>query len=252
MEGSEQANEFAKRHFNTLATLCDTAWNLREWIREAASDPFHTLDDVLQSYMPRLKSDLEMTLIDDGLASLAVEMPTGDKLTATSLMAYIEGLRLPGGTIIRPPSGPPPNKWDTMSRYRARMLAAHLCGEDKQPMFDWRNDEHLDQIEQWEPLVLKRIWDESQALQFAVLQPAKLDAEATIPPGHRSKPISKKQAARLLGQLNEDSGVRWLNDCIADGTIACEQQSRQRFVFDCRQFPVGAQEQLRVTPVNSR
>jgi len=65
-----------------------------------------------------------------------------------------------------------------------------------------------------------------------------------IPSEHRSKVISKKKAANLLGRPNPDSGVKWLNDCIKDGTIRCEEINRQAFVFDKRQFPNKAQSSL--------
>ena len=66
----------------------------------------------------------------------------------------------------------------------------------------------------------------------------------TIPPEFRSKPIAKKLAATLLGKPNEDSGVKWLNACIDDGTIDCEPHSRQSFVFDIRQFPEAVHPRL--------
>ena len=79
-----------------------------------------------------------------------------------------------------------------------------------------------------------------------------IEMDIGIPSKFRSKPIAKKLAAKLLGQSNEDSGVKWLNSCIGDGTITCEEQSRQRFVFDIRQFPDSVHAQLLPTPTNSR
>jgi hypothetical protein len=58
-----------------------------------------------------------------------------------------------------------------------------------------------------------------------------------IPPENRTRVLSKKEAAGYLGRPNEDSGVRWLNRCIADGTIRCEELSRQGFVFNILAFP---------------
>jgi hypothetical protein len=69
-----------------------------------------------------------------------------------------------------------------------------------------------------------------------------------IPAAFRSKPITKSAAARLLGQNPNSSGVRWLNHCIEDGTIRCEPLSRQRFVFDIRQFPESTHGLLRPNP----
>jgi hypothetical protein len=58
-----------------------------------------------------------------------------------------------------------------------------------------------------------------------------------IPSEFRSIPISKKKAALLLGRHNEDSGVESISKAIEDGSLACEEFSRQSFVFDIRQFP---------------
>lgn len=57
-----------------------------------------------------------------------------------------------------------------------------------------------------------------------------------IPPEHRTIAMSKKKAASLLGRPQEDSGVRWLNQCIRDGTISCIRLSRTKYVFDVNQF----------------
>jgi len=67
------------------------------------------------------------------------------------------------------------------------------------------------------------------------------DADRPIPAEYRTKAMSKQQAAAYLGHANPDSGVRWLNQCIQDGTIRCEQLSRQSYVFDMRQFPAKFQ-----------
>lgn len=82
-------------------------------------------------------------------------------------------------------------------------------------------------------------------------------AENAIPPEHRSKPLTKKKLAALLGRPNEDSGVKWLNNCIADGIFRCEKYSRQSYVFDLREFDAAVQNQIRPgnsrpTPANSR
>ncbi len=58
-----------------------------------------------------------------------------------------------------------------------------------------------------------------------------------IPPEHRTKPLTKKQAAKYLGRCgNEKRAVEWLNKCIADGTISWEETSRQSGFYDIRQF----------------
>lgn len=65
------------------------------------------------------------------------------------------------------------------------------------------------------------------------------DVSNGLPAQYRSKGITKQLAAKLLGQHNPDSGVKWLNACIDDGTITCIKLTRQRFVFDLRQFPAN-------------
>ncbi len=79
-----------------------------------------------------------------------------------------------------------------------------------------------------------------------------MEVPATIPVAYRSRAISLAKAAKLLGRPNADSGVPWLKACIADGTIRCEQLSRQSYVFDRRQFPPEAQNSLSVTPEDCR
>ena len=90
-------------------------------------------------------------------------------------------------------------------------------------------------------------------VMYGVLQSEHCSQEAegerqiqTIPTEHRSKPITKTRAAKLLGKPNADSGVEWLNNCIEDGTITCETLSRQSHVFDIRAFPDSVQGQLQV------
>jgi hypothetical protein len=67
-----------------------------------------------------------------------------------------------------------------------------------------------------------------------------------IPSKYRSKPITKRRAAGLLGRKgNQSSVTEWLSRCIADGTIQAEEQNRQSFVFDIRDFPDSAHRYLR-------
>jgi len=72
-----------------------------------------------------------------------------------------------------------------------------------------------------------------------------LQNSTTIPAQYRTKVMTKKNAAKLLGRPNPDSGVKWLNDCIKDGTISCEEINRQTFVFDKREFPKETQPSLK-------
>lgn len=71
-------------------------------------------------------------------------------------------------------------------------------------------------------------------------------AEDGIPIEHRSKPIAKNKAAKLLGRSGDEGrAVEWLNKCINDGTISCVAMTRQTFCFDIRQFPKDKHPQLR-------
>ena len=78
---------------------------------------------------------------------------------------------------------------------------------------------------------------------------------SAIPSEHRTKAITLRKAAALLGKPEPSSGTKWLKQCIEDGTISCEKISRQSYVFDLREFPANTHHQLRqVTPTqaNSR
>ncbi len=90
---------------------------------------------------------------------------------------------------------------------------------------------------------IDREWRDAR--DFIQAKTAELDASlATIPVEHRTKVMAKKNAAKLLGRPNSDSGVKWLNACIEDGTIRCEKINRQTFVFDKRDFPKEAHAKL--------
>lgn len=66
--------------------------------------------------------------------------------------------------------------------------------------------------------------------------------QSKILPENRSRPLSKLDAAKLLGRVGD--GTKWLNQCIGDGTITCEQLTRQSFVFDITQFPDQVRSKL--------
>ncbi len=87
---------------------------------------------------------------------------------------------------------------------------------------------------------LERARDSSWGQLFAIL------AEDGIPIEHRSKPIAKNKAAKLLGRTGDEGrAVEWLNKCINDGTISCVAMTRQTFCFDIRQFAKDKHPQLR-------
>jgi hypothetical protein len=79
-------------------------------------------------------------------------------------------------------------------------------------------------------------------------QGLEIQAETTpndIPPEFLTVPISKKKAAKLLGQKgNPKRAVEWLNHCIKDGIISFQEMSRQSGRYDIRQFPESVHKQL--------
>jgi hypothetical protein len=70
----------------------------------------------------------------------------------------------------------------------------------------------------------------SNALEF----PA---ASNTIPPKHRTKPLTYRKAAALIGKGNSRDAAEWLSKSVKDGSYRCEHVSRQLHIFDKRQFP---------------
>lgn len=82
-----------------------------------------------------------------------------------------------------------------------------------------------------------RNWHDELCAEVIAAANLLAESQLPIPAEFRTKAMSKQQAAGYLDHPNPDSGVRWLNRCIDDGTIRCEQLSRQSFVFDIRQFP---------------
>lgn len=65
-----------------------------------------------------------------------------------------------------------------------------------------------------------------------------------IPPEHRTKPMSYRQAARYLGRPDSQDSAEWLKKCVDDGTVHCDPMSRQSHVFDRRQFPATIWPQI--------
>lgn len=60
-----------------------------------------------------------------------------------------------------------------------------------------------------------------------------------IPPKHRSKPMSYRKAAQLIGKGNSKDAAEWVSASVEDGNIKCEHLSKQMHVFDKRIFPTG-------------
>ncbi|TWT86589.1 hypothetical protein Mal64_34160 [Pseudobythopirellula maris] len=68
-----------------------------------------------------------------------------------------------------------------------------------------------------------------------------------ILPEHRSRPVTKRRVACLIGKTNPDSGVKYLNKLIEDGEIKCIEVTRQSYIFDLRSdwFDEGICSELR-------
>jgi hypothetical protein len=66
-----------------------------------------------------------------------------------------------------------------------------------------------------------------------------------IPAEYRTVAMPKSKAAGYLRPGNRKSAVRWLSQCIEDGTISCESLSPNSHVFDIRQFPVTVHASIR-------
>lgn len=67
-----------------------------------------------------------------------------------------------------------------------------------------------------------------------------------IPPEHRTKPMSYRKAAELLGKGSGKDAAEWMSKCVQDGTIACERITRQTHVFDTRDFPETVWPRIKV------
>jgi hypothetical protein len=143
-------------HGGAIADAIVSAWNLREWVREATR--YRTLQPVLNSLLPGVRSRLELSLIDGGLSATVAALPKGDELTAASLIAFVENLQLPTGITLRIPPGEPPIKWDTLSRKRALRIAMQVCGEDCKPLFDADSEDDLNRIEAMDGFLLAELW----------------------------------------------------------------------------------------------
>lgn len=63
------------------------------------------------------------------------------------------------------------------------------------------------------------------------------DGRERIPPEHRTIPMSFRRAAKLMGKGCSQDAAEWLSASVADGSIPCEDVSRQSHVFDRRVFP---------------
>jgi hypothetical protein len=69
-------------------------------------------------------------------------------------------------------------------------------------------------------------------------------AKAKIPVKYRTKPMSLKTAARLMGYGEGKDAVERLRATIEVGAVACETLTRKQHVFDRRDFPKESQSKL--------
>jgi site-specific DNA-cytosine methylase len=68
-----------------------------------------------------------------------------------------------------------------------------------------------------------------------------------IPPHQRTRPMTLKEAARLMGYTDrhgEKNGAAMLSDTIRKKAIAAERYNRQRYVFDRNDFPKKVHPQI--------
>jgi len=62
------------------------------------------------------------------------------------------------------------------------------------------------------------------------------NARTPIPADERTKPMSYRFAADLMGKGNSKDAAEWLSKCVAEGTILCEHLSRQMHIFSRKSF----------------
>ena len=70
--------------------------------------------------------------------------------------------------------------------------------------------------------------------------------ENPIPVEHRSRPLGKQEAGRLLGFVGSSKAVtKRLKRRIDAGGIVCYEEVRQNYIFDVTQFPPGSQSKMK-------
>ena len=70
------------------------------------------------------------------------------------------------------------------------------------------------------------------------------DRQARIPPDERTRPMSFRRAAKLMGKGTSRDAAEWLSASVRDGTIRCEHVSRQTHIFSKYDFPKSAWPQI--------
>jgi hypothetical protein len=139
---------------------------------------------------------------------------------------------------------------------------------------DWCDDEGVSALatplDEWKELILSirrdgvvvSIDDQKKAFNLARgamrrIKTLTKNPPKKIPPENRTRPMTKQEAARLLGLtvIDEETGrarrrikdaVELLTKQMNDGIYRFEKHNRQRFVFDRRDFPIESHP--KVTP----
>ena len=267
-ESKHAVTEFLGKHLDAIAYATEVAWNLREWLRECKSYP--TLQSVLDSLLPHIRAELELKLIDSGLASMASGLPNKD-LSAASLIAFALNLRFPHGTRIRLPHGDPPEKWITLSRYRAGIIVLRMVDEHGNRLFDANKSGDLDKIESLDGYDLKEIWEAGEASghdeQPAPAKPTgkKPGPKTTQPPsddaikcyranfvtGMTQTKLSERMTKELNRPISQGQVSRWIKqvkEWIAAGNVLPGLPVSKRenpASFDPRTLELGARRDHR-------
>ena len=98
-----------------------------------------------------------------------VDLPRGECLSAAVLFGFIEGLRFPGNTRILIPKDAVLEdvQWQTLARSRALRIAMQVYNKDGNNVFDYRNTDDLNKIENSDKAVLVRLWRVIESLDDA-------------------------------------------------------------------------------------
>jgi hypothetical protein len=75
--------------------------------------------------------------------------------------------------------------------------------------------------------------------------------QPTIPPEHRTRPLGVAEAARLMGHGTGRQAGAILRRAMDASAVAYHRLTRQRYVFDRREFPAAAQPKLTPTGLKS-
>jgi hypothetical protein len=68
--------------------------------------------------------------------------------------------------------------------------------------------------------------------------------QVKIPPNKRTRPMSYREAARLMGKGDSRDAAEWLSAAVEDGTVVCEHFSRQTHVFSLDDFPANVRPRI--------